>query len=150
VRELSRHTPCEKKKRGHGFSHLVDPIQEKQPCLIAGRDSVFQLNRPDELGQGKPPPRQIRVRWSFKIQLPVLPAVPREQPHQAGLFHLSRTPDGQWLSELVCASRIPMEKVCFHRIPEFCDWPKQARCKARKVRVRLPVFASPAGFENWG
>jgi len=43
--------------------------------------------------------------------------------------------------------------------PRFCDWAKQARCKAWEVQVyahtanlpqrsRLPVFDNPEGFEN--
>gem|GEM_PF-5051174 len=43
--------------------------------------------------------------------------------------------------------------------PRFCDWPKQARCKAREMqlyahtanlpqRSRLPVFDNPEGFDN--
>ena len=62
--------------------------------------------------------------------------------------------------ENLAAQQPPMSEWHLNNKPRFCDWPKQARCKAREVQVyahtpnlpqrsRLPVFDNPEGFEDW-
>jgi len=87
--------------------------------------------------------------------------IPSTSNHHSLLTpHFAIDPSAHWNAALYintasrCGAQPPAIK------PRFCDWPKQARCKAREVQVyahtpnlpqqsRLPVFDNPEGFENW-